>query len=285
MNEKELRETMALLEAAGVNAELCDTPVRLSSVAARCGLPTEIGDDDLSEWVLLPKSLVGMYPEMFIPVDGDSMLDAGYEPGDRLRAQFGITAYDGDNVLAWIDGRCTVKTLFTDEEGEKWLVPRNDAYDAILLTEEMDVRILAVIVSVEKASARTGSRTLIQSVHRTRNKLRAAKRLTDEEVDELMVRISSEVAHARQWFAVYKAMEQYEVQPTGDYQGFCARVRRLLPTHGHLPDAKELARMEVMSFSKPIVMWTESNAPVVGSRFRDYRRIALTMVSNLSETR
>ena len=276
---------MALLEAAGVNAELCDTPVRLSSVAARCGLPMEIGDDDLSEWVLLPKSLVGMYPEMFIPVDGDSMLEAGYEPGDRLRAQFGITAHDGDNVLAWIDGRCTVKTLFTDEEGEKWLVPRNDAYDAILLTEDMDVRILAVIVSVEKASARTGSRTLIQSVHRTKNKLRAAKRLTDEDVDELMVRISSEVIHARQWFAVYKAMEQYEVQPTGDYQGFCARVRRLLPTHGHLPDAKELARMEVMSFSKPIVMWTESNAPVAGSRFRDYRRIALTMVSYLSEKR
>ena len=285
MNENELRETMALLDAAGVNAELCDTPVRLSSVAAHCGLPTEIGDDDLSDWVLLPKSLVGMYPEMFIPVDGDSMIDAGYEPGDRLRAQFGVAAHDGDNVLAWLDGRCTVKTLFTDEEDEKWLVPRNDEYDAIPLTEDMDVRILAVVVGVEKASARTGSRPLIQSVRRTKNKLRAAKRLSDEDVDELIVRIGSEVAHARQWFAVYKAMEQYEVQPSGDYQGFCARVRRLLPTHGHLPDAKEVARMEVMSFSKPIAMWTESNASVIGSRFRDYRRIALTMVSYLSEKR
>jgi len=41
--------------------------------------------------------------------------------------------------------------------------------------------------------------------------------------------------------------------------------------------------MEVLSFAKPIAMWEESNAPVSGVRFRDYRNLALTMKAYLTE--
>ena len=280
---EELKEIMEMLKAAGVDAQLCDTPVRLSSVPAHCGVPTEVGDDDMSDYVLLPKALVGSRPEMFIPVEGDSMKDAGYEAGDRLRVLFGVEAHDGDNVLAWIDGRCTVKSLFTDEEGLHWLVPQNEDYDAILLTEDMDVRILAVVVGVEKGSARASSRSLLQSIRRTKQKRKAAKKLTEEELNQLIVKISSEIKIARQWFSVYRAMVDYEVQAVGDFQGFCSRVKSLLPDFSYLPDAKELSRMEVQSFSKPVAMWAENNAPVVGSRFMEYRRIAMLMAAYLSD--
>ena len=178
---------------------MCDKPVPVSGCSAICGYPTEPGDYDLSDYVLLPKELMGIHPEMFVPVEGESMLDADYEPGDQLRIRFGVTPHDNEDVLAWIDGRCTVKTLFTDEDGQKWLVPRNEEYDAILLTEE------------------------------------------------------------------------------NDFLNFCDRVKRLLPDHEHLPDHKDLMRINVLSFTKPLSMWVESNAPVKGQRFRDYLRIGMTM--------
>ena len=35
-------------------------------------------------------------------------------------------------------------------------------------------------------------------------------------------------------------MLDYCVTPEGDFSDFCTRVRRLLPEHGHLPEAKVL---------------------------------------------
>ena len=277
MNTEELKELLRLLSDAGVKAELCDKPVPVSGSSAICGYPTEPGDYDLSDYVLLPKELMGIHPEMFVPVEGESMLDAGYEPGDQLRIRFGVTPHDNEDVLAWIDGRCTVKTLFTDEDGQKWLVPRNEEYDAIMLTEEMDVRILGVVLSVEKPSSRASSRGLLQSIRRTKNKMKAAKKLTVEEVDERIVKIGPMVVHARQWFSVYRALLDKTLTEENDFLNFCDRVKRLLPDHEHLPDYKDLMRINVLSFTKPLSMWVESNAPVKGQRFRDYLRIGMTM--------
>lgn len=58
---------------------------------------------------------------------------------------------------------------------------------------------------------------------------------------------------------------------------FCNRVARLLPEHEHLPVAKELSRMAVQSFAKPVSMWDINNAPVKGTRFYDYMQIAKNM--------
>jgi hypothetical protein len=147
----------------------------------------------------------------------------------------------------------------------------------------MDVRILAVVVGVEKSSSRASSRLLLQSIRRTKQKRKAAKKLTEEELNVLIVMISSEIKVARQWYAVYRAMVDYETQNAGDFQGFCSRVKSLLPDFQYLPDSKELSRMEVQSFAKPVAMWTEKNAPVVGARFMEYRRIAMLMAAYLSD--
>jgi hypothetical protein len=205
------------------------------------------------------------------------MLDAGYEPGDQLRIRFGVVAHDGNDVLVTIDGAGMIKTLYTDEEGNRWLVPRNEKYDAILLTEKMDVRILGVVVGVEKANTLASSRVLLQSVRRTKNKQRSASRLTEERVDRLIIKMGDEVRHARQWFAVFRAMVDYGVAREGETLQFCERVNRLLPEHGHLPINKEMLRMCVQSFTKRVSMWNPDNAPVSGARYRDYLSIALMM--------
>ena len=283
-HNEELKEIFNILEERGWNPMVCDTPIGVSNNKVKCGPPTGIGDENVDEYWWLPKSLTDMHPEMMIRADGDSMIDAGYENGDLLRVRFGVTAHDGDNVLIWIDGQCTVKTLFSDENGQKWLVPQNDNYDAILLKEDMDVRILGVVVGVEKASVRASSRKAISAILRTKRKLRTARNLSSSQIDELLIRIGDSVQHARQWYAVMRAMVDSEVQDEKDFDGFCSRVCRLLPQHKHLPDPKEVQRMAVLSFAKPVAMWAECDAPVTGKRYRDYMAIAKCMISFLSGT-
>ena len=70
-----------------------------------------------------------------------------------------------------------------------------------------------------------------------------------------------------------------------DYNGFCQRVERLLPEHKHKPVAKELSRVAVLSFRKSVQLWDASNAPVSGSRFNDYKEIALKMQNLLTSKR
>jgi len=275
-------EVLGMLRAAGVNAMVCNTPVGVSLGRAKCGMPTDLDDESIDDYIMIPKALAGHHPELFIPASGDSMVDAGFEDGDLLRVRFGDMGSDGDSVLAMIDGACTVKTLFTDEYDQKWLVPRNSNYDAIMLKDDMDFRILGRVVGVEKASVRASSRELLQSIRRTRNKMRAVKKLSAETVDLCIVKIGEQVKHARQWYAVQRKMVDREVAEEGDFVNFCNRVARLLPQHEHLPVAKELSRMAVQSFAKPVPMWDINNAPVRGSRFYDYLQIAMTMDRLLS---
>ena len=277
MKREELEEMMSLLDKAGVRYMLCDSPTPVSLTSVPCGLPSHLDREDIDDYIMIPKKLVGTHPEMYVPAFGDSMIDAGYEPGDMLRIRYGVEAHDGDNVLAMIDGDCTIKSLFTDEEGTKWLVPQNEKYDAMQLTKDMDVRILGIVVGVEKATVRASSRSMLTSVRRTKNKQRMASRLSDEKVDAYIIQMGEEVKHARQWYAVYRAMVDYDAAREGETLQFCERVRRLLPAHTHLPINKEMMRMCVQSFTKRVSMWNEDNAPVTGARYRDYLSIALMM--------
>ena len=135
---------------------------------------------------------------------------------------------------------------------------------------------------MEKASVRASSRKALSSIRRTKNRLRTAQKLSSSQVDDLLVRIGQSVQHARQWYAVMRPMVDARLQDETDFEGFCRRVCRLLPDHKHLPDPKEVQRMAVLSFAKPVAMWVECDAPVTGKRFRDYLAIALCMANHLS---
>jgi hypothetical protein len=275
MNDNELDEVLQLLGQAGIEAQVCDTPVPLSGMAVKCGKPTVLGDsDDNKEFVMMPKALLGLHPEYFVTASGDSMTGANFEEGDRLRVQIGVPIRDGDNVLAWIDGSCTVKTYFRDDDGLLWLVPQNERYDAILLTGEYDVRILGRIVGVEKVSPRSSFRDCQQYVRRAKAKKRMMPALTPEQVDNVICEIGEAVKQGRQWYAVFRSLIDFEQAEEGLPAPFCERVALLLPHHGHLPTPKEMLRMAVQSFSKPVAMWNPANAPVSGVRYNEYLSIA-----------
>ena len=62
MNEKELKEIFGKLEEQGWMPMLCDTPVGISSSKVKCGLPTEIGDESIDDYWMIPKAIVGCHP-------------------------------------------------------------------------------------------------------------------------------------------------------------------------------------------------------------------------------
>ena len=75
MDEKELKEILSAIEKAGWRPELCDTPVPVSYHAVKCGLPAEMGDDYIDDYILLPKAVVGTHPYVLVPVRGNRFRD------------------------------------------------------------------------------------------------------------------------------------------------------------------------------------------------------------------
>lgn len=87
----------------------------------------------------------------FVRVAGDSMIDAGIYPEDLLVVDRSITAQSGDIVIACLNGEFTVKTL---ELAPLRLVPQNDEYQPILITESDDFEIFGVVTNIIRSIKR-----------------------------------------------------------------------------------------------------------------------------------
>lgn len=256
-----------------MNPMWCDTPVPYFDVNVPAGIPTELGDAVKGEYLMLPASLAGMSPTMVLNVRGDSMRDVGIADHDRIEVLLTPSVNDGDIVVAEVDGECTVKNFFTDEQGDHWLVPSNEAYRPIRLTEEMQVRIVGVVTGIVKSAPRTSYNECVKSIRRVREQQGEGRPL-QAKVERAIGRMATEVKNARQWYAVYRALVDKGAYMDGAYTDFCDTVARLLPGHDHLPSASELRRLSVQSFRKPVPLWDRNDAPVSGSRFDEYLRIA-----------
>jgi repressor LexA len=75
---------------------------------------------------------------VLVPVTGDSMIEAGIRPGDRVVVERDVPARPGDVVVAAIDGELTLKTLAV-EDGEAVLRPANPAYPVLRPGERLDI--------------------------------------------------------------------------------------------------------------------------------------------------
>lgn len=74
------------------------------------------------------------------------MTGFGISDGDLLVIDKSIEPLDGDIVVAFIDGEFTLKRIEKDADGScLWLVPGNDDYPPIKITEENDFIIWGVL--------------------------------------------------------------------------------------------------------------------------------------------
>jgi|ABEF01.1.fsa_nt_gi repressor LexA len=93
---------------------------------------------------LIPELKPGDY---FLTVEGDSMIDAGLQPGDLVILRSGSTPNSGDICAVWVEGQgSTLKRVVTEADGTITLQPANPRYQPRTYSCEM-VRIQGVLVA------------------------------------------------------------------------------------------------------------------------------------------
>ncbi len=115
--------------------------------AVEAGFPTP-AEEDLAETMSLDNYLIGNKEATFmLRVSGESMIDAGIQPGDMVIVERRTDAEDGDIVVAFIDGGYTVKFL-RKRHGKIWLDPANPSFSPIVPAEGDELQIMAVVKAV-----------------------------------------------------------------------------------------------------------------------------------------
>jgi len=100
---------------------------------APLGLPDGGEPGSIDAWLVRHPSRT-----VLVPVTGDSMLEAGIHPGDRVVVERDVPARPGDLVIAVIDNEFTLKTLAV-EGGEAVLVPAHPAYPVLRPGDRLQV--------------------------------------------------------------------------------------------------------------------------------------------------
>ena len=104
--------------------------------------------DYLEERIDLNKELIKHPLATFIiECAGDSMINAFIPPKAKLIVDRSLNPKNGDIVLAVINGEFTVKFL-KKNDFKCWLIPANNKYKEIEVTDEMNMQIWGVVISV-----------------------------------------------------------------------------------------------------------------------------------------
>lgn len=83
-------------------------------------------------------------------VKGDSMKDDGIHDGDLLVIDKSLEPTDGKIAVCYIDGEFTVKKIKLEKD-TCWLIPANDKYKPIQVTEENNFLIWGIVTFVIKS--------------------------------------------------------------------------------------------------------------------------------------
>jgi DNA polymerase V len=140
-----LSSEVAGVEALAVGPPPLARPLYVTRIAA--GFPSPADDAvegrlDLNQYLIKHPAAT-----FFVRVAGDSMRNAGIQPGDILVVDRALEPVDGRIVIAAVDGELTVKRL-RRRDGQVHLVAENEAYAPLVLTEAMEVRIWGVVTGV-----------------------------------------------------------------------------------------------------------------------------------------
>lgn len=115
--------------------------------AVEAGFPTQ-AEEDLAETMSIDNYLIANKEATFmLRVSGESMIDAGIQPGDMIIVERRTDAKDGDIIVAFIDGGYTVKFL-RKRNNRVWLEPANKNFEPIIPEENEQLQIMAVVKAV-----------------------------------------------------------------------------------------------------------------------------------------
>ena len=98
-----------------------------------CGIPN-LAEENVEEYVSLPRSMFGDGEFFILRANGESMIDAGIETGDLVVIRKQACAEDGQIVVALVEDEATLKRLYR-EKGKVRLHPENRAMDDIIVDD------------------------------------------------------------------------------------------------------------------------------------------------------
>jgi len=120
-------------------------PLFINRVSAGFPSPAE---DHIDKSLDLNELLITNPPATFyLRVAGDSMQDAGIFERDILVVDRSITATHGDIVVAQINAEFTLKRFYC-RSGQIKLVPENQKYKEIVVTENDQFQVFGVVTSI-----------------------------------------------------------------------------------------------------------------------------------------
>ena len=134
---------MKQLEIVGADTS-SQLPLPYADQGIRAGFPSPAQDYmDLS--IDLNRELIRNPSSTFYGrVKGDSMQDAGVSEGDVLVIDKSLEPQDGDMAVCFLDGEFTLKFIQLEKDAI-WLIPANEAYDPIRVTEENEFLIWGIV--------------------------------------------------------------------------------------------------------------------------------------------
>lgn len=94
------------------NADTIFTPI-VCTVA--CGTP-QLEEENFEAYLPLPTSLRGTGEFFLLRANGESMIEAGIDPGDLVVVRKQNTANEGDIIVALINNETTLKRFYIDNE-------------------------------------------------------------------------------------------------------------------------------------------------------------------------
>lgn len=113
--------------------EMVNIPV-IGTVAA--GEPI-LAEENIEDYFPFPAEALPNAETFMLHVKGESMINAGIFPGDRLIVEQKSTAENGEIVVALLDDSATVKRFFK-EKGHYRLQPENDFMEPII-TDHVEI--------------------------------------------------------------------------------------------------------------------------------------------------
>jgi len=128
-------------------------PLFLERVSAGFPSPAE----DYIEKTLDLNELCIRHPAatFFVRAQGESMIEAGIFPGDVLVVDRSLRATHGDIIIASLESEMTVKQLHLTPRPVR-LVPRNPAYQPIIIDEDRTLEVFGVVTNVVRSLSRGG---------------------------------------------------------------------------------------------------------------------------------
>lgn len=130
-----------------------DQPLPFSNTKIPAGFPSP-ALNDMDDKISLFKELI-KHPSatFYMRVEGNSMIGAGINNGDIAVIDRSLPAQDGKIAVVYVDGEFTLKRLKLDLDNKAvWLIPENDEFKPIKVTEDNDSFLVwGILINVIKS--------------------------------------------------------------------------------------------------------------------------------------